>query len=80
MKTIFLKSNESVKKMFVDGSRYAVVVFNSEEELYYAIINGQRSTFYKTFGHCQNLVFRNDYSDYISEYDISNIRKNIVIK
>ena len=78
--SIILKENESIKDMFVNSQYYAVVVYNSNENLYYAIMDGNRSKPYKTRGRCKNLITRNDYHSYLSENDTMNIRKRIMYK
>ena len=52
--SIILKENESIKDMFVNSQYYAVVVYKSNENLYYAIIDGKRLKPYKTRGRCKN--------------------------
>lgn len=78
--SIILKENENIMDMFVNSQYYAVVVYNGNENLYYAIIDGNRSKPYKTRGRCKNLITSNDYHSYLSENDTMNIRKRIMYK
>ena len=73
--SIYLYKNEKIIKRFTNCGKYAVVVYNDFENLYYAIINGERSKWYKTFGRCKNYVFNKGYHDYLSENDIIEINK-----
>ena len=78
--SIILKENENIMDMFVNSQYYAVVVYNSNENLYYAIMDGNRSKPYKTRGRCKNLITGNDDHSYLSENDTMNIRKRIMYK
>lgn len=78
--SIILTENESIKDIFVNSGRYAVLIYNSMENVYYAIMNGNRSKPYKTRGRCKNLITSNYYHSYLSENDVMNIRKRIMYK
>ena len=77
--SIGLYKNERIVKRFTDCGKYAVIVgnYNDDKPLFYAIISGQRSKGYKTFGRCKNLILNKGYHDYLSERDIVEINKKI---